>query len=91
MSAQGTTHPMENSARPALRRWTAFCKCHSHTSLTRLSHQLPQIFPSFFVTVHIPKSRARPTTMIEAADSGVKARMLSVWCGLSLDRFKDKL
>jgi hypothetical protein len=67
---------MENSARPARLLSTAFWTCHSQTSPTRLSHQLPQSVPSRFVTEHMPKSRALPMTRMESADSGVIARML---------------
>src|ERR1700689_1918146 len=77
---------MENSALPALRLSTAFCTCHSQTSLTRLSHHPPQTFPSRLSTWHIPRSFARPSTIIDAADSGVMARILLVGWGVSVDR-----
>ena len=52
------THAEENSGRLALRCSTAFWTCHSQTSETRLSTQLPQDFPSFLIAGQIPRSFA---------------------------------
>ena len=76
--ATGYTHAEENSARLALRRSTAFWTCHSQTSETRLSTQLPQDFPSFLVAGQVPRSLAYPMTEMDASDSGVTARMFVV-------------
>jgi hypothetical protein len=37
----------------------------------------------------MPRSRALPSTMIDSADSGVRARMLVVGCGLSFERYVE--
>lgn len=78
-------YPIENSALPALRLSTAFCTCQSQTSLTLLSHHEPQTFPSRLSTWHMPRSRARPSTTMVEADSGVTARMLLVGWGVFVD------
>jgi len=75
------THPAENSGLLALCLCTEFVKCQSHTSLTRLSVQLPHTLPSRLSTLHMPKSCARPIIAIDSADSGVTASTLSVGCG----------
>lgn len=80
------THAEENSARPALRRSTAFWTCHSQTSATRLSTQLPQGFPSFLIAGQVPRSFAYPMTEIDASDSGVTAKMFVVGWGVLPER-----
>jgi len=80
------THAEENSARLALRLSTAFWTCHSQTSETRLSTQLPQAFPSFLIAGQVPRSFAYPMAEMDASDSGVTARMFVVGWGVLPER-----